>query len=137
MSPQLVGILAQIAASNARVAGMQAENAHRAACGNSPSYGEDAFNHEAQHLDMLSNDATHTLNGRAYDVLAKFYGPDRATKANAFIETTQGACVLCDDASREVVILSHFHDKGTPVDAVDSEFGDKGWTQMVKTKGVA
>lgn len=78
---------------------------------------------------------THTLNGRAYDVLAKFYGPDRASKANAFIAKTPGACVLCDDPERELVVLSHFHDKGVPaLDAVDSGFGEKGWTQMVKVK---
>lgn len=57
MNANLVSILAQIAASQARVAGMQAENAHRAACGNSPAYGEDAFGHEAQFLDRLAVDA--------------------------------------------------------------------------------
>lgn len=76
---------------------------------------------------------THTYNGRSYEVLAKFYGPDRAKKANAFIEKTAGASVFCDDASREMVVLTHYHDKGVDVlDAVDSDFGTKGWTEMVK-----
>lgn len=57
MSPHLVGILAAIFAAQARVAAMQAENAHRAACGNSPAYGEEAFSAEAAHLDMLSVEA--------------------------------------------------------------------------------
>lgn len=38
-------------ACNARVLGMQAENSHRQACGNSPAYGEDAFNIEARVMD--------------------------------------------------------------------------------------
>lgn len=53
MNSQLVGILAAIYASNARVLGMQAENAHRAACGESPAYGEEAFGIEATHLERL------------------------------------------------------------------------------------
>lgn len=57
MSAQLVAILAAIFAAQARIAGMQAENQHRVACGNSIAYGEDAFGHEAQHLEMLSVDA--------------------------------------------------------------------------------
>lgn len=57
MSPQLVAILAAIAASQARIAGMQASNQGWIARGQSPAYEEDAFLHEANHLDMLSNDA--------------------------------------------------------------------------------
>lgn len=57
MSPVLVSILAQIAASQARVAGMQAANAQRAACGESPAYVEDSFSYESAHLDALANDA--------------------------------------------------------------------------------
>lgn len=60
MSPQLVGILAAIFAAQARVAGMQAENAHRVACGNSPSYGEEAFQIEAHHMEVLANEARNT-----------------------------------------------------------------------------
>ena len=37
-------IQSQAACAMARIAGMQAENAHRAACGMSIMYGEDAFN---------------------------------------------------------------------------------------------
>lgn len=57
MSPHLVALLAAIAAAQARIAGMQAENAHRIACGYSPSYGEDAFNALAADLDRLSVEA--------------------------------------------------------------------------------
>lgn len=57
MSPQLVGILAAIFAAQARIAGMQAENAHRAACGDSPAYGDEAFGAEADQLDRLSIEA--------------------------------------------------------------------------------
>lgn len=57
MSPQLVSILAQVLASDARVQGMMAENATREGGGNSPAYGQVAFDHEAAHLDMLATDA--------------------------------------------------------------------------------
>ena len=36
-------VLAQVALLNCRVAGMQAENQHRIACGNSVAYADDAF----------------------------------------------------------------------------------------------
>ena len=36
-------VLAQVALLNCRIAGMQAENQHRAACGNSPTYAEAEF----------------------------------------------------------------------------------------------
>jgi hypothetical protein len=36
-------VIAQTALLNCRVAGMQAENAHRMACGNSVAYGEEHF----------------------------------------------------------------------------------------------
>lgn len=54
MSPQLVSILAQISACNARVAAMQAENAHRVSNGWANTYGEDAFNQEAAGLEYLA-----------------------------------------------------------------------------------
>ncbi len=76
---------------------------------------------------------THTHNGRAYEVLAKFYDPDRADKANAYMAKTPGACVLTD--ANGCTIIVHNHDKGVPVvDAVDSGFGSTGWTQMVKPR---
>jgi hypothetical protein len=36
-------IVSQSACAMARIAGMQAENAHRQSCGNGIAYGEDAF----------------------------------------------------------------------------------------------
>ena len=57
MNPQLVGLLAAIFASNARVLAMQAENQTRVANGNSPAYGEDAFLTEAHHLEQLGMEA--------------------------------------------------------------------------------
>lgn len=76
---------------------------------------------------------THRYNGRSYEVLAKFYDPDREAKANAYMAKTTGACVLCDE--RGCTIIVHNRDLGVPVvDAADSEFGTKGWTPMVKAK---
>lgn len=46
--------LAVIAAAQARVAGMQAENQKRAALGQSPAYDEGWFFAEAHQLDNLS-----------------------------------------------------------------------------------
>jgi hypothetical protein len=57
MNPMLVAILAQITASQARVLGMAASNAHWAAIGQSPAYDEQAFRAEADHLEALANDA--------------------------------------------------------------------------------
>jgi len=57
MSPQLVGILAAIAACQTRIADMQAVNAYRQSVGLSIAYGEDAFNIEATQLDLLSIEA--------------------------------------------------------------------------------
>jgi hypothetical protein len=54
VSPYLVGLVAQIAAAQARVAAMHAENLCRTAAGNSPVYGEDAFNAQANALDHLA-----------------------------------------------------------------------------------
>jgi hypothetical protein len=41
---QYAYVMAQIALLNCEVAGMQAENHHRMACGNSIAYGDDEFN---------------------------------------------------------------------------------------------
>lgn len=54
MTPETCRCFALIAASQARIAGMQAENAQRLDCGNSIAYGEDAFNIEAAFLEQLS-----------------------------------------------------------------------------------
>lgn len=57
MKPRLVAILALIAAAQARVAGMQAENERRTSCGHSLAYGAEAFQVEANHLETLSIEA--------------------------------------------------------------------------------
>jgi hypothetical protein len=57
VSPQLVGLLAAIFAAQSRVLGMQAENAHRAACGASPAYGEEHFAVQEHQLSLLSLEA--------------------------------------------------------------------------------
>ena len=46
-------VLAQTALLNCRVAGMQAENQHRAACGNSVAYGADEFFAVEREFDAL------------------------------------------------------------------------------------
>ena len=56
MSPQLLGLLAAIYASNARVLGMQAANNARAEY-EAPAYTEDDFGIESQHLERLSVEA--------------------------------------------------------------------------------
>lgn len=56
MSDHTVRILGLILASYARVEAMKAENAFRMACGNSPAYGEDAFNIEANHIESLARE---------------------------------------------------------------------------------
>lgn len=57
MNSTLISILAAVAASNARIAGMQTENQQRAAQGDAPAYREDVFYDEANHLDQLSIEA--------------------------------------------------------------------------------
>ena len=54
MSPVLVSILAQVAAAQARVAGMQAANQHWVALGQSPAYDEQHFKAEADALEHLA-----------------------------------------------------------------------------------
>jgi hypothetical protein len=49
-------IMAQAAAANAAVAGMQAENAHRVACGMSIAYGEEAFQKVGEDYIIHHND---------------------------------------------------------------------------------
>jgi hypothetical protein len=57
MSPELVAIVAAIYASQARIEAMLAANQDRARREESQAYPEEAFMHEAQHLDMLASDA--------------------------------------------------------------------------------
>lgn len=54
MDAYSASMLVQANAVMVRVAGMQAENEHRVACGNSISYGEEAFEAQAKTLDWLS-----------------------------------------------------------------------------------
>ena len=58
MTAQLVRILAAIAASQARVAAMQAKNIERLCSEKSIAYGEEAFLDEADLLEKLSIEAT-------------------------------------------------------------------------------
>lgn len=46
--------LATISSANARVAGMQAENAHCALLGETPKHGEEAFASEAAGLEHIA-----------------------------------------------------------------------------------
>ncbi len=57
MNSRLVSILAQIAACQARVAGMQAANSHRLSIDASVSYDDEAFGYEAAALDRLASEA--------------------------------------------------------------------------------
>jgi hypothetical protein len=57
MSPQLVSILALIAAAQARIAGMQVENASIDLQAYPPKYDSAAFFAEAQYLENLAVDA--------------------------------------------------------------------------------
>lgn len=57
MNQQLVAILAAVAASQARIEAMKAENTTRQSNGLSLAYDADAFYYEANHLDMLSIEA--------------------------------------------------------------------------------
>lgn len=53
-TPQTAYALALIAAAQARIAGMVAENQLRMTCGNSVYYGEDAFMAEAGQLERIA-----------------------------------------------------------------------------------
>lgn len=57
MSPTLVSIFAQICAANARIAAMQATNAHWALNGSPPAYDESHFQGVAQELEALADAA--------------------------------------------------------------------------------
>lgn len=54
-TPETARCLALIAAAQARVAGMQAENAHRLDCGNSIAHGEDSFYAESAFLESIAH----------------------------------------------------------------------------------
>ena len=56
-TPQTAYALALIAAAQARIAGMTAENMQRQAVGSSMAYDEAAFFDEAARLEMLSIEA--------------------------------------------------------------------------------
>ena len=57
VSAQLVGIMAAIAAAQARIAAMQAHNDWCLQVGDSGLYPEEAFSAEAEMLDQLSVEA--------------------------------------------------------------------------------
>ena len=59
MSPELVSVLAHIAAANARIEGMKAMNAKRESEGFALAYDEESFFAEAQALEIL---AVHAIN---------------------------------------------------------------------------
>ena len=59
MSPQLVAALANIAAAQARIEGMKAENARREAEGHDMAHTENDFFEAAHQLDVL---AVHIIN---------------------------------------------------------------------------
>ncbi len=54
MTPETARCLALMLAAQARVAGMQAENAWRESCGNALAYDGDAFFTEANFLEQLA-----------------------------------------------------------------------------------
>ena len=57
MSPQLVAILAEIFAAQARVLGMHADNQSRQSSGDAPAYVEQDFAYEAAGLAHLAEAA--------------------------------------------------------------------------------
>jgi hypothetical protein len=57
VSPELVSVLAQILAQQAMVLGMQADNAHRAAIGDVPTWTGADFAGPAAELDRLAASA--------------------------------------------------------------------------------
>jgi hypothetical protein len=70
--------------------------------------------------------------GRRYTVKAEFSGEDRADKANEYMRTHPHTAVLCEQDG--TVYIAHDRDFGVVVDAVDSGFGEKGWTNMITGK---
>lgn len=66
--------------------------------------------------------------GKSYTVLAKFEGEGREDKANDYMRTHTHVCVLCEQD--DVVYIVSDRDFGTVVDAVDSDFGGKGWGSL-------
>lgn len=56
MDNHQIRIFGQMLAANARVIGMQAENAHCAVLGETPKHAEQAFIDEAMLLEQLSRD---------------------------------------------------------------------------------
>jgi hypothetical protein len=56
MNHHCVAALANIAAAQARIEGMKSANLLRDQLGESPAYGEDAFNVEAQWLENIARD---------------------------------------------------------------------------------
>ena len=62
MNSQLVAILAHVAAAQARIEGMKAENTERQSNGYALAYDADSFFAEAAQLDQLAIEARNTPN---------------------------------------------------------------------------
>jgi hypothetical protein len=69
-----------------------------------------------------------THRGRTYRVLAKFDGDDREAGAREYLRTHTHVRLLRDEA--DVVYIVSDRDIGTVVDAVDSDFGNLGWSSL-------
>ena len=63
MNALLVSIMAKIAASQARIAAMEAANAHRLSIDSSIAYDDAEFLYEATILDRLADEAQALLQG--------------------------------------------------------------------------
>ena len=66
------------------------------------------------------------VDGRAYEVLARFSGDNRDAQANAYMSLHAGTSVLCE--RHGAVILAASNDKGVPVQADD--FLTVGWVSL-------
>jgi nitrogen regulatory protein PII len=74
----------------------------------------------------MTSYATHC--GRRYAVLAKFEGEGREASAREYLRTHTHVRLLRDEA--DVVYIVSDRDIGTVVDAVDSDFGNLGWSSL-------
>jgi hypothetical protein len=74
----------------------------------------------------------HTYRGRSYEVLAQFDGENREADCALYIRTHTHVKVLGEDDG--VIYVINDRDFGTELDAVDSDFGNTGWTSMLVGK---
>lgn len=68
-------------------------------------------------------------HGRRYFAMAQFDGEQRQAQAEEYRRTHPHTAVLCEQEA--TIYVTHDRDFGVVVDAVDSEFGTKGWTSMI------